>query len=146
VNAQRIVLLIGLPGSGKSTWATAQGWNALSSDAMRVLLSDDVANQHIHGRVFAAIRYLLRQRLRTGCAINCVDATHLTRAERRPYFSLARWHKAVVEAVYFDIPFATVMARNRARQRQVPEAAIATMAARMEPPQFEEGFHSIRCI
>lgn len=143
---QRIVLLIGLPGSGKSTWAAAQGWNALSSDAMRLLLSDNFANQNIHGRVFAAIRYLLRQRLRIGCAINCIDATHLTRAERRPYFSLARWHNAGVEAVYFDVPFSTVLERNRTRSRQVPETAIASMAARLEPPQWEEGYHSITCI
>jgi len=140
---QRIVLLIGLPGSGKSTWAAAQGWNAISSDALRLLLSDDIANQNIHGRVFASLRYLLRQRLRIGCAVNCVDASNLTAAERRPYFSIARFHGARVDAVYFDIPITTALRRNLARRRQVPEAAMALMAARLQPPQMEEGFHSI---
>ncbi len=140
---QRIVLLVGLPGCGKSTWAARQGWNAISSDALRLLLSDDMANQNIHGRVFASVRYLLRQRLRVGCAVNCVDATHLTAAERRPYFSIARSHSARVDAVYFDVPFATALRRNLVRPRQVPEAAMALMAARMQPPQMEEGFHGI---
>ncbi len=143
VTDQRIALLIGLPGSGKSTWAAAQGWNAISSDALRLLLSDDAANQKIHARVFASVRYLLRQRLRVGCAQNCVDATHLTRAERHPYFSLARWHGARIDAIYFDVPFATALRRNLARARQVPEAVMASMAARLEPPSLEEGFHLI---
>ena len=135
--------MVGLPGCGKSTWAGAQGWNPLSSDAMRILLSDDVANQKIHGRVFATLRYLLRQRLRTGCLLSCVDATHLTRAERRPYFSLARWHKAQLEAVFLDVPISLALTRNRRRGRKVPEEAIFTMAARLEPPTLEEGFHSV---
>jgi len=143
MTGQRIVLLIGLPGSGKSTWAAAQGWNAISSDSLRLLLSDDIGNQQIHGRVFASVRYLLRQRLRVGCTVNCVDATHLTRAERRPYFSLARWHGADVDAVYFDVPFATALRRNLARLRQVPPTVMALMAARLEPPECNEGFHSI---
>lgn len=143
---QRIVLLVGLPGSGKSTWAARQGWNAISSDAIRLVLSDDMANQAIHARVFATLRYLLRQRLAIGCSLNCVDATHLTRAERKPYFSIARWYGATLHAAYFDCPISTALQRNRLRPRQVPESIIANMAARLEPPTLEEGFHSIQCL
>src|ERR1035438_1329956 len=48
-----IVLLIGLPGSGKSTWVAKQKAVALSSDAVRELLADDPTDQSIHARVFA---------------------------------------------------------------------------------------------
>ena len=143
---QRVVLLVGLPGSGKSTWALQQGWNAISSDALRLLLSDDMTNQTIHARIFATVRYLLRQRLAIGCALSCVDATHLTRAERKPYFSLARWYGAALEAVYFDCPISVALQRNRLRGRKVPESVMAGMAARLEPPTLEEGFHSIQCL
>src|SRR6266404_2169050 len=76
--AQRIVVLVGLPGSGKSTYLERLGITPLSSDAIRQLLADDATDQSIHGRVFATIRYLLRQRLAIGRALTYVDATHLT--------------------------------------------------------------------
>jgi hypothetical protein len=101
---QRIVLMVGLPGSGKSTYLERLGVAPLSSDAIRQLLADDATTQTIHGRVFATIRYLLRQRLAIGRAVTYVDATHLTPAERRPYVKMARQHGCDVEAVFFDVP------------------------------------------
>ena len=139
-------MLVGLPGSGKSTWAGRQGWNPLSSDAIRMMLSDDVANQGIHSRVFATIRYLLRQRLAIGMPVTCVDATHLTRAERQPYIEIARWQRCEVEAVFFDVPLDVCLERNRARDRKVPEDAMVAMASKLEPPVLDEGFSQITRI
>ena len=48
--------LVGLPGSGKSTWARKQGVAVLSSDELRLLLADDESNQTIHREVFATLR------------------------------------------------------------------------------------------
>jgi predicted kinase len=142
----RIILLIGLPGSGKSTWAADHGFHALSSDEIRLTLADDPTDQTIHSRVFATIRYLLRQRIGIGRLATCIDATHLTRRERRPYFDIARWYDCDVEAVFFDVPLETCLARNRARPRQVPEEAVIAMAAKLEPPDPEEGFSRIERV
>ena len=62
ISKSRILLLVGLPGSGKSTWVSGKS-GVLSSDALRELLADDPANQTIHPLVFRVMRDLLKHRL-----------------------------------------------------------------------------------
>jgi predicted kinase len=140
----RVVLLIGLPGSGKSTYA--EHLPVLSSDAMRILLADDVNNQTIHGRVFETLRFLLRQRLAIRRPLTYIDATHIRQDERKPYFEIARECDCDVEAVFFNIPLEVCLDRNRHRVRQVPEDALIAMAARLQPPQYAEGFTRIEIL
>jgi predicted kinase len=136
---RRIVVLVGLPGSGKSTYA-AKFDGVLSSDEIRRILSDDANNQSIHSRTFAVLRSLLRHRLELGRPLTYIDATNLTPYERRPYIKLGELYDCDVEAVYFDVPVDECQRRNRERQRVVPDAAIREMAARLRPPSVNEGF------
>ena len=144
--APRVLLLVGLPGSGKSSWAARQATAPLSSDALRMMLADDETAQGIHNEVFAAIRYLLAERLRLGRPLTVVDATHLATWEREPYFAVAREHGATVEAVFFDVPLAECKRRNRRRKRQVPEEVLEAMAAKLVPPTVEEGFSRVTVV
>lgn len=139
----RLVLLVGLPGSGKSTWASRQGTAVISTDDIRFLLSDDASNQLIHAPVFATLRFLLRRRLELRCPVTYVDATNTTRHERRAYLRLGEMYDASVEAIWFDTPSDVCKERNRGRQRVVPEWAIDALAARLVPPSLEEGFTSV---
>lgn len=141
-----IVLLVGLPGSGKSTWVARQGAVALSSDTIREWLADDATDQTIHARVFATLRYLLRQRLAIGRPVTYIDATHLTPAERRPYQRIAEWYGCELEAVFFDVPVEVCIERNRARGRVVPEEVIRAMAEKMSMPTAAEGFSRVRVV
>jgi predicted kinase len=143
---QRIVVLVGLPGSGKSTWLERQRATALSSDAIRSLLADDATDQTIHQRVFATLRYLLRQRLAIGRPVTYVDATNLTPEERRPYIEIARWYGCDAEAVFFDVPLDLCRERNLRRVRTVPDEALERMAMKLAPPRLEEGFSRVTVV
>ncbi len=62
----QIILTVGLPGSGKSTYLHRKGIQPLSSDTLRRWLLDDETDQSQQHRVFFALRFLLRMRLRMG--------------------------------------------------------------------------------
>ena len=143
---QRIVILVGLPGSGKSTYLERLGVTALSSDAIRFLLADDATDQTIHRQVFSTLRYLLRQRLAIGRPVNYVDATHLTPRERQPYVKIAQKYGCQIDALFFDVPLDVCLERNRVRTRVVPEDAMRVMAAKLVPPNVNEGFSRVTVV
>jgi predicted kinase len=138
-------LLVGLPGSGKSTWAAGKP-GVLSSDGVRQLLADDPADQTIHARVFAVVRSLLKQRLELNRPVTYIDATNLTPKERRPYLAIAKRYDATIEALFFDSPVAECQRRNRLRQRVVPDDAITAMSRKLVAPSAKEGFSKITII
>ena len=142
----RIVVLVGLPGSGKSTYVEQFGAGALSSDGIRKLLADDETIQTIHDRVFQTLRYLLRHRLALRRPVTYIDATNLTPEERRPYIGIGKAFGCRLEAVYFEVPLAVCRERNRARQRVVPDEALDSMAAKLVPPSEVEGFDVVKTM
>ncbi len=142
----RIVVLVGLPGSGKSSYLGQIGAPALSSDAIRRLLADDETDQTIHDRVFQTMRYLLRHRLALGRPVTYIDATNLTPEERQPYIGIGKSYGCELEAIYFDVPLAVCRERNAGRHRVVPEDALAKMAAKLVPPSAAEGFDRITVL
>jgi predicted kinase len=92
------------------------------------------------------MRYLLQQRIKLQQPITYVDATNLTRRDRRPFIKLAREHGCEIEAVYFDVPLDICKVRNARRARVVPEHALDLMAAKLIPPSVEEGFIRVEVV
>ena len=142
----RIVVLVGLPASGKSTYLERMGVRGLSSDTIRVLLADDERDQTNQERVFQTVRYLLRQRLAIGRPVTYIDATNLRPEDRRPYLEIGQQFGCDVEAVYFDVPLAVCRERNAGRARVVPEEVMAAMAAKLVAPSVEEGFTGVTVV
>lgn len=141
-----VVLTIGLPGSGKTTWYKRRGVTPLSSDMLRTILFDDITEQRYQGLVFSTLRSLLRARLIAHMPWNYVDATNLSAHERRQWIKMAKSFGYEVQAVFFDVPLAVCLERNATRDRPVSEEAMRKMAERLKPPVFEEGFTKITVV
>jgi predicted kinase len=141
-----VVLAIGLPGSGKSSWFKRHNVSPLSSDMMRSLLFDDVREQRFQDLVFSNLRSMLKARLIAKRPTNYVDATNLTPHERQHWIKLAKDYGYEVHAVFFDVPLEVCIERHQRRDRVVPEDAMRRMAAKLKPPAFEEGFAKITVV
>jgi predicted kinase len=141
-----VVLAIGLPGSGKTTWFGRRGITPLSSDLLRGILFDDVEEQRYQGLVFSTLRSLLRARLIARMPMNYVDATNLSIHERRQWIKMAKSFGYEVQAVFFDVPLEVCLERNRQRDRSVSEDVMRRMAEKLKPPVFEEGFEKITVV
>jgi len=141
-----VVLAVGLPGSGKSSWFKRHNITPLSSDVLRTILFDDPAEQRFQDLVFSNLRSMLKARLIARRPMNYVDATNLTPQERQNWIKLAKDFGYDVHAVFFDVPLEVCIERHQRRDRLVPEDIMRKMAAKLKPPTFDEGFAKITVV
>jgi predicted kinase len=141
-----IVLAIGLPGSGKSSWFKRHSIIPLSSDLVRGLLFDDPTEQRYQDLVFSTLRAMLRARMIAGRPWNYIDATNLSPKERHSWIKMAKDFGYEAHAVFFDVPTEVCMERNRMRSRNVPDEIMQRMGQKLRPPKFEEGFAKITIV
>jgi predicted kinase len=141
-----VVLAIGLPGSGKSSWFKRHNIIPLSSDLVRGLLFDDPTEQRYQDLVFSTLRAMLRARMIASRPWNYIDATNLSPKERHSWIKMARDFGYEAHAVFFDVPTEVCMERNRMRSRNVPDEIMQRMGQKLRPPRFEEGFAKITIV
>lgn len=137
----RLYTMVGVPGSGKSTWATSHPeCMVVSTDAIRKELFGDESEQKDGALVFEIAYARLAQAVALRHDV-IFDATNLKRRSRAELFK----HFPNVEhiAVYINTPFPLCKKRNRNRARQVPVSVIRRMFYQLEPPTLEEGFSQI---
>lgn len=141
-----VILAVGLPGSGKSSWFKRHNITPLSSDVLRTVLFDDPKEQRFQDLVFSNLRSMLKARLIARRPMNYVDATNLTPHERHNWIKLAKDFGYEVQAVFFDVPLEVCIERHHRRDRIVPEDVMRKMSAKLKAPTFEEGFSKITVV
>lgn len=131
--APECVILVGLQGSGKTTF-----YNERFADTHVHVSKDDFP--HARNRDERQ-RRLIDDALASGRSV-VVDNTNPTPAVRAPVIAAARAKGAAVVGYYFDVPVRLALMRNRARQgrARVPDVALFATAKRLSPPSRGEGF------
>jgi predicted kinase len=124
-----LIVLIGAPGSGKSTWATAryQPMAIVSLDEIRGRVADDEGDQATADAV-PIFRAILEARCRRQLT-TVVDTTAAHPDHRAELVDLGRRYQLPVAAVLFDTELAVCIARQQERARRVPTRVIADIYA-----------------
>ena len=149
MNRPSLILLVGIPGSGKTTYAQEYINNKpnivhLSSDAIRKELWGDEALQGDNNEVFSLMQSRAIAALNEGQSV-IYDATNITRKDRSYIISLCpKFVK--IECHIIWAPIETCIERDAARERTVGKEVIDRMLKRFQAPYYDEGIDEIKVI
>jgi len=112
-----LVVLVGVTGSGKSTFARAhfKPTEVISSDFCRGLVADDENDQSATPAAFELLHYIVGKRL-AGGRLTVVDATNVQPEARRELVALAREHDVLPVAIVLNMPEKLCAERNAGRK------------------------------
>ena len=144
-----LILLCGLPASGKSTYAKELQFRiknsvVFSSDAIR---NELYGNENIQGdanEVFNLMNTRVVQALNNGYTV-IYDATNITRKSRAVIISMCpKFVK--IECHITWCPIQRCIDRDKERNRTVGEKIIDRMLKRFQAPFYDEGINKIKII
>lgn len=145
----KLIVLVGLPASGKSTYAREhlQDENTiiLSSDKLREELLGDERCQENNDLVFRTLYQRAKEHLLQGKNV-VIDATNINIKARRSI--LSNFVKMNIErvAIVFATPFERCLEKDILRERTVGEEVVRKFLYRFEIPMEYEGFDEIKFV
>lgn len=149
MNRPTLILLVGLPGSGKTTYAERyiskhRNTVHLSSDKIRKELWGDEATQGDNNEIFGRMQARAVDGLNFGYDV-IYDATNMTRKDRARIISACPKF-ARIEAHIIWAPIETCIERDATRKRTVGKEVIDRMLKRFQAPYYDEGIDEINII
>lgn len=141
----RVAYTFGPSGSGKSTAAQThipKDYAQISLDQLRAEIGSGPEDQSVNGKVIHTARERLRTHLGQQRDV-LWDATNTRRDFRQPITQLGRDYKAHITMVVMHVPREEVFARNAARSRRVPRAAIARQFESLQWPTQDEAHRTV---
>ncbi|MGB0838502.1 MAG: polynucleotide kinase-phosphatase [Chitinophagales bacterium] len=111
-----LVLLVGVSGSGKSTFAKKyfKQHEVVSSDTCRGIVSNDENSLSATNDAFDLLNFIIAKRLKNGL-LTVVDATNVQSESRKKLIQLAREYHTLPVAIVLDLPKQVCEARNEKR-------------------------------
>ena len=142
----KFIMLIGLPGSGKSTYAARYksrypNTAVVSSDEIREELFGDVNDQTHNGEVFTTMLNRTREFLKADIDV-IYDATNINRKRRISFLNLLPTNTIKI-GVMFAVPFDLCKEQNEMRERVVPFEVMNRMYKHFQIPCKGEGFDEL---
>ena len=125
-----LVVLVGPPASGKSTWAAEHfpAHQVVSSDMLRAVVGTGEHDQRASKDAFDLLDLVVERRLRRGLT-TVVDSLGTDAGRRQRWLAAAARAGVPCVAVVFDTDPAVCRARNRARDRAIPSRTMTSMLA-----------------
>jgi predicted kinase len=154
-----IVLVCGLPGSGKShfarTYFLESGRKRVNRKEIRRMLfemthfgqtwsekefasNDEFLVKHVERKI---VEHLLQAKERI-----LVDNTNISREARKQYVTIAHQTGKSIGAIFLDTPVMKCLERNRSRPDAIPERVISRLAAEKELPEAAEGYKDVLIV
>lgn len=132
-----VILMSGLPGSGKDHWIDKHGpaYPVISLD--RIRKAHGLPPTKNQGHVLRIAREEAKTYLRNKQSF-IWNATNLTRLLRQPLIDLFTQYKAKVKIVYVEVPLQQCLAQNKAREDSVPAAVIYKLIDKWQVPAVWE--------
>lgn len=149
MNKPILAVMIGISGSGKSTYAnglkTSLKAELVETDAIRGELTGDPSNQTQNYKVFQIAKKRINDLLSQGKNA-IIDATSVSVRDRKDWIQIAKDNNAEVRGYFIDTPIDICKTQNRKRDRKVPDEVIDRQASRLESPTKAEGFDSVTVV
>lgn len=143
---QTFYMMVGLPGSGKSTYAESiPNASVMSSDKLREAMFGDQQCQKFNGLLFDTLHDALLCRMKYGEDV-VYDATNIDFRRRMDFLSRVRrifGDSVKCVCVFMLTPYESCLSMNSGRERKVPDDVIFRMHKNLDIPMYAEGWDEI---